>query len=178
MMYLNRLLGYGSIVKVGWTLCLEVQFYLVFVFVLRISRCAPTRQIASMATSFFFVLAIWSIGTASGAIPLTIRGLFVRHWYMFYLGIVAHRAIDSPSFRWLLAGTIVVSFGAPIDQTVAASVTALLLVVAGRFCCLSYPLGGPALQYLGRLSYSFYLIHPLVGNPFLRALVYKVGGPM
>jgi peptidoglycan/LPS O-acetylase OafA/YrhL len=122
MFYLDNLLGFRSIVKVGWTLCLELQFYLVFV------ACG--------------VVTWWTLSAEVNTI-----------WFGLTLGgcVAAALATGSPA-AWVAAGT------------------GLGIYAAGRTGRIDTLLSGSVFRYLGRISYSFYLLHPLVGTNFIRVV--------
>src|SRR5258706_8140579 len=78
ILYLQELLKIKEINPVFWTLCMEIQFYLVFAVLLL------TRSRAILLTAFAFSL-IWPLGLSTAP-----AGLFVGLWYGFLLGVGAY----------------------------------------------------------------------------------------
>ena len=165
MLYLDRLIGAPSLVKVGWTLALEIQFYLVFVLLIGV------RQQVSRLGLLFVPLAIMSIGIYVKLIPLAWTGLFIVHWSFFFLGALVSWVLDGKtSARWLLA-LVGLELATRDAGPIIAAGTALAIYAMGRRGVLETALSNRALQLVGRISYSLYLIHPLVANRPLRRLV-------
>jgi peptidoglycan/LPS O-acetylase OafA/YrhL len=54
--------------------------------------------------------------------------------------------------------------------------TAVLLLAAARWRSVSRAIGGPRLVHLGRISYSFYLLHALLGGAVLTPMLEGVPG--
>jgi peptidoglycan/LPS O-acetylase OafA/YrhL len=204
LFYLHKLLDYSAIVAVGWTLCLEIQFYLVFAFAEWLS-CVVDRRggTGSLATrrAVFGLLYLWSIAAFlfSLGVPLGFppsrQGLFIDYWYAFYLGALAWWT-TAGLVSWksttlvLLLQTVVVYggrlaiAGGPLEgdayEHLTGAVTAMLTTAVitgmGLRGRLITSLQSAVVQYFGRISYSFYLIHPLVGNRGTRiALTYLPG---
>jgi peptidoglycan/LPS O-acetylase OafA/YrhL len=175
MLYLDNLLGARSIIPVGWTLCLELQFYLLIAVLLVLLR--RFSQSALMAFLAFVPLWGWSVSIALGIVALPLPGLFLGHWYLFLMGAAIAMFIRHRSLRASLcvgAGLValvavaVVTSDASNLFAVGASITILVAAGAGR---LAWPMGGAIVQYLGKISYSLYLVHTLVGSRVLRLLL-------
>ena len=90
---------------------------------------------------------------------------------MYYLGVAAWwdpERRGSEAWLWAaLAGAAAVAWYTSSLEAWTAIATALTLLVVGRTGRMNTLLAGPILGYLGRISYSLYLVHPLVGNNFL-----------
>jgi hypothetical protein len=175
--YLQEFLGYEHILPVFWTLCYEVQFYLVFVLSLvllaklREAGVSATmvRKVASVALAVSFCV---SLAIYLGQLPHLHRALFVDRWFQFAFGVITYlycRGLcDS---RWIVAavGTCVVAgvlFGADAYRIASTSLTAatgLAIVASLRVQWWNALLIGPTMQFLGRISYSLYLLHLCVG---------------
>jgi peptidoglycan/LPS O-acetylase OafA/YrhL len=159
LFYAQELLGYPEINTVFWTLCYEIQFYLIFALLL------STRSVNLMAVAFVGSL-LWPLGLAP-----EIRGLFPNFFYGFLLGVGAYYCWRQPKARvWfaLYATIILVSslehgnrFG------VASALAAATIAVVASLGQLGTLLKWRQLQLLGLISYSLYLTHgPISGASF------------
>ncbi len=175
MFYMNRLLHCRAVVSVGWTLCLEIQLYLVFIL-LEWAACAVSGRAVrpSVRLLFFGVPTIWSLLVFAEIGPLGWTGVFVPYWFMYFLGVVTWWTLSGVvSARWLwctvAASAMSAVYMASIEAGTAIA-TVLAIYAAARLNRLDNLLSGPVFQYFGRISYSFYLIHALVGNNLVRLL--------
>ncbi len=168
--FLQDIFGHESFSAGIWTLCIEMQFYLVAVLGWLIAQRAfrrpqvneprpSARAIYSVFAPFAFISLFYWRGMDST------ESLVIHFLWMFFLGMATW---------WTLDGTIsLVAFGLiagiatmelvlfeknQFENLVALS-TALAILVAGRQQKLDQWLNWPWLQYLGRISYSLYLIH-------------------
>jgi peptidoglycan/LPS O-acetylase OafA/YrhL len=176
--YLPKLLGIPLINLVYWTLCLEIQFYLVFALLMLLVTWLRKRMTNQRAFPAVIVpAAIFSNLWVWGVQPFDVRGLFLSHWYLFLAGVLVWYAVTNPKDRlaqWLSA-TNLVSFmlaimiyrGLALEVGTAAT---LSILVAGRLGKLTTWFGARPLQFLGAISYSLYLIH----NPITGAL-FRIG---
>jgi len=161
MAYLQRILRLQEIVQVAWTLCLEVQFYLVLILLVALaSRLNPhrTRWLSG---------AVLLLGLVS--VPFERRGgfhgspWFVAEWFYFAAGAVCYWVVrrEAPApFLWLLiaamAWPMLLWDPAPVGVGMA---TVLSLYVVGRSGGLTSFARWRWIQYMGRISYSLYLVH-------------------
>ena len=192
VMYLQNILGYDNLSAGFWTLCIEVQFYLLYVVGQGIAQRFPHRDRQTPADAS-------PVGLLAVFAPLAVASLFVwnagfqrgdnlwwnvfvsgpagdmwitRFFCMFFLGASAWWALDGripAAFFWIyvaaLAGRIFwqgQAHGWYDDLTVglcAALAAGVSTYIAGRLGRLSTWLNFGVLQYLGRISYSLYLIH-------------------
>jgi peptidoglycan/LPS O-acetylase OafA/YrhL len=156
---LQDLLGVRPISVVYWTLCLEVQLYLLLVLLAWARRgWLPTTAGAVAIAWPLFGLPTWP-------------GSFLPVWHAFLLGsslfaIVAHRR-GAWGFALLLGlGAITIAvrsgFAGATDEalfSVAALATAGLLLVAIRTGRMATWGAWRPLRWLGETSYSLYLMH-------------------
>ena len=199
LFYLQNILRQPEILAVAWTLCLEVQFYLVLIALLVVPRLvdgargrgasadrprfdARRRSLpvilfatgtASLVGSWAFdehVMHTWAIGT----------------WHVFAVGALLYLARFRPRRRTTVLVTVLVAlegvtFVAGLGVAGRASTAAALLAVvfivgcwwwtaADRWVATNRPL-----QYLGSRSYSIYLVHLTVLTVVMR-FGFKVTG--
>jgi len=158
-LYLQEILGYEHINPVFWTLCYEIQFYVVLALLL------ASRSVALIAIVYVVSLA-WPLGL----LP-EVRGLFVNLIYSFLLGVGAYYSWRVPRARpWFVIYAGIVLVGAILHADLFALVsgaTALLLVSVAIAGQLGHLFNWRWLQFLGMISYSLYLTHnPITGATF------------
>jgi len=188
--YTQRFFHLGDVVGVFWSLTYEVQFYFVLVLALvaygktldrRID--ASTKQMLFLG--FLIVPHLYSLFIYLDILPLPLQGLFIDRWFQFSLGILAwavFRRMLHQRYFWIVAlVTIILAvFLGPSDyrrwSILSSSVTAISLVLVGKRDAMHRVLAGPVIQFLGRISYSLYLIHPVVGWRFV-SVVKEIFGP-
>jgi peptidoglycan/LPS O-acetylase OafA/YrhL len=175
--YLQGFFGYQHILPVFWTLCYEVQFYLVFVLALVLFEklrgagisTSATRKAAAitLALSFCGSLAIYL-----GRLPNPHQALFVDRWFQFAFGIITYLYYRrSCGARWIVAASLAcvlggVLFGANAYRVTSVLLTAgtgLAILASWNFQWWNALLVGRTMQFLGRISYSLYLLHLCVG---------------
>lgn len=189
MLYLQDIAGVPSVLAVAWTLCLEVQFYLVIVL-LTVAAGRMSRLRGSQRHSGLFVrLSALVLGAISLALPLL--GLdggpwFIGTWWMFCFGaVIAWYMLGKLSARttglvcavvgiWCLAVTLWSPVADPWGSHWFAWITGgvILAILATGSMSRRPP---RAFLYLGALSYSLYLVHlPVIDT--VMAGAYKLTG--
>ena len=172
LFYLQGFFHEPSVLFVAWTLCMEVQFYLVVVIVLVASARALSgsgdRARFAVQAGAFGVLGVVSLGaTLVGWDP---GPLFLGLWWMFCLGITVcwfttgrisprmMTAILAGTGLWCLAVDLWAPAPDPWQGQWAAWLTAVVLVLLSRLRLLT---SAPPrwLLFLGTISYSLYLVH-------------------
>lgn len=168
--YTQHFLGIGDIVPVFWSLTYEVQFYIVLVGALVLLHRVPRSL--SITPTLFIVVFCYSLGIWLGAFPSPVRGLFIDRWFQFALGIAAWalfmRHIGKAQFAALCVVTLCAILAmSPVAyrarSTEVALLSAVLLALVSLTGRLETMLSGTVIQFLGRVSYSLYLIHLSVG---------------
>lgn len=177
LMYLQEILGLGHVVGVFWTLCLEVQLYVGFVLLLLLAqRLTRTRGEAPRGREALFLLPFVPV------LVLSFRWLAVggssmpwatRYAYMFMLGALACWSLEGlVRARWLVllvAATLVsITCVRWEPMAVVALLAVGLLALGGRTGGLWRWLNWRPLQWVGRRSYSLYLLHLIVGDRLVR----------
>jgi peptidoglycan/LPS O-acetylase OafA/YrhL len=162
LVYLQKVFGAAEVVGVAWTLCIEIQFYLFFALLMWVGqRGRPSGQPSRLA-----VALIVATGALSSLLdPNTPKQTWLApYWCFFAAGVLSYWSIRRVVGHWvflvfvggLLTSSLRHHWNAPIYAGVLAAVTVYAAGVTGRLTTL---LGGPIFQYLGRISYSLYLVH-------------------
>lgn len=162
-LYVQDLLGRPRILEVSWSLCIELQLYVVFVCALGVLNRTPRGW------------RLPAIGALVGAslyggflAPLPVQVWFVSYFYLFLLGaLVAWHGVGRlpvtavlVALGAVLAVAVLLSWPAPA----VGATTGAALLVAQRAGGLASWLTAPIFQFLGRISYSFYLTHTIVAS--------------
>ena len=181
MFYLQDLLRIKPLSPIYWTLCLEIQLYLVFALLVGIARrfrssSTDLRSLFIIFTAAAQVAGVFPVGLVYEAtLP---AGLFLPRWYAFLVGTFACWAVEGTIRRStfyvyagaLLAGAINIH---DVDAVVSVVVGVLLLEV-GRAGNLRDWLNWRPLQFLGRISYSLYLLHGPITSVTLGYTLYRL----
>jgi peptidoglycan/LPS O-acetylase OafA/YrhL len=178
--YAQEFLGYRHIVAVYWTLCFEIQFYLLLVLLAiwhrRLEshlRPSARRVVAFTVLSALFVASLLSrFGDLGSHLP---SGLALIRWYQFSLGaLVWWVHVGACDRRWLYAAWAAILTAAIGRQDFGEHLLPII-VSAGIFLALAGDrmqrwLSSPVLQFLGAISYSLYLFHATMGWRTIRLL--------
>ncbi|HEX4000425.1 MAG TPA: acyltransferase [Pirellulales bacterium] len=176
--YLENLRHVENISVGFWTLCIEMQFYLLFAVMLgsaqwltqRISARLRGGQKSGSERRLLSAVVLMAIFA-----PLALKSMFqysldsentdwVTHFFVcFFLGAMVWWAMDRRIPRWMFWAFIAAALYRQhhhwtLHLTVALTTTVAIYVV-GRLGHLGDWLNFRWLQHLGRISYSLYLIH-------------------
>jgi len=184
VLYLQDLAGAHGIVGVAWTLCLELQFYLVFVLLLWVVQRLPMSKWGARVLIFAPPAVLSAcvshlIGKNDVIDELGgLGGLFIGPWYLFFLGVLVKWVLFDRLDWWIAAALPVFVVGlivvqgeplVPYDNYVAVAgvAAAVVLVTVGWTARFGGGLGMAPIAYLGKISYSLYLIHYTIGTNFI-----------
>jgi peptidoglycan/LPS O-acetylase OafA/YrhL len=162
--YLQEILGLKHYESVYWTLCLEMQFYLVFCLMLGLSQwLGRWLKPAVSRLIVFYPMILGSIVYSAGKTGLPYsRAWFGVGFFAFLIGVllywIGQRQVRS---LWLLALLPMVFGLQPFGQGFAMMtiVTTGLIWLAMYRGKLGQWLNQPIFQGMGQISYSFYLFH-------------------
>jgi len=161
LLYVQDITRTTRIMSVSWTLCIEVQFYICFVLLLWLGQRGQPAGRPSLLT--LLIITVTGIGSV---LVRKESGWMLAHWCLFAAGVLCCWATFHRSTTWGLVLQVLVLICAFRYGSVYVVGTAAVLgiFVAGRCGALESFTGGPILQYLGRISYSLYLVHCLAFN--------------
>lgn len=171
MFYLQDILGVRPLISVVfWTLCLEVQFYLFYLFSLFVfQQLSSKSNYLWLHSVALMLLGIYSILLDRSAVTISQPGLFLSNWHYFLLGVLVGKIIRAESFAlqlfatWIIAEIISsICFGIKPYQ-IAGALTAFAFFALWKMNLMGKVFVSPVFQYLGKISYPLYLIHPDVG---------------
>jgi peptidoglycan/LPS O-acetylase OafA/YrhL len=163
LFYLQELLGYQQILIIFWTLCLEVQFYLVLLILV----WAAARLSRPIMGGLHVVLALLSVAAYCGAFP-SLPGLFLPNWFMFLAGCTVAwcNAGRLPRWfpAWVAVGCLVLGARLWNPEPLISGLAVAILAAGVWWPHVMRSLTARPIQWLGRISYSLYLVHPLIGE--------------
>ncbi len=103
----------------------------------------------------------------AGVLNNPINGLFLSYWLLFFIGVLLRWSTrDGLPSVWFWSFFILVFLQGiiSIDRPVLAGLaTVLFFYILDNISRLDTALDNYIFQYLGRISYSLYLIHPIIG---------------
>ena len=172
LIYAQELFGFVNFNDVFWTLSIELQFYLAFAMLVfaqdRLGRRGrPGRTLQVLYGISAALSLLWPFGVLGGD---TRPIWFAPLWYSFMLGVGVFARWRRQIPAWALAAYMALLAVGPLVSGrngqfawVSVMTTALLWVAVERDR-LGRWLADRASQFLGRVSYSLYLIHtPILG---------------
>jgi peptidoglycan/LPS O-acetylase OafA/YrhL len=182
--YLQDLLGLGNMSAVFWTLCIEIQFYLIFCALLAVAqRLQFIRNFFKQSESSTILLTFGSASLLAAAWPVGVvsktlgTALFLPNLYMFLLGAFIWWTLEKKMPFFCFTFYLLIIFaGAVINGEIAplfAVLITVLIYIVGKKGRLRHWFNLGWLQYLGQISYSLYLTHTTVSLPILN-LGYRI----
>lgn len=173
LFYVQNILHMENIVAVYWTLCFEIQFYLVLLLLLWIAQSLARERtvVAAVNTPAFLVLGavlmMYSLGQLAGLWQPPVAGLFTHSWFAFCAGAVCLVTLQYGWSRIAALAIFASILGVAVYARSAAGYATVLTAAFVYLACTRRSadrwLAGPVAQYLGRISYSLYLLHPTIG---------------
>lgn len=189
MAYLQEMLRVKNVVDAFWSLTYEVQFYFISVTFLvampLIRRLdARVRWSKVIAYSMMTVAYAYSIAIYHELAPTPLQGIFLERWFQFFLGVMAWAVVQHrlPLRVFALAWTVCLAstlLAAPsgyrLESSLCGLIVSALMLWVGYSGRMSSLLGDKVSQFLGRISYSLYLVHLIIGWRFA-ALMKRLAG--
>jgi peptidoglycan/LPS O-acetylase OafA/YrhL len=166
--YLQDILGYGNISVGFWSLCIEVQFYLALIVMLGVAqwlrgKLGPTSPRIDTLCLLGVTAPLALVSLAEYQAGSDWDMWLVHFFCMFFLGALAWWTLAGrvpPLLFWYYVTLLVARLWLNWSLEIAcATVAGVTIYLVGRRGLLGEWLSTPTLQYLGRISYSLYLIH-------------------
>lgn len=164
--YLQDLLHRPAILPIFWSLCLELQFYLVIALLLFAMQRGKTPS-QRVGTPYYQAVFLASIVASVACRHYSVgNGAFMPFWFCFALGASTYWAsADWTDRRYTYAACLfVLGYGLLCQDAwaITAALSAGLILAASIANRLDF-LGSPVPQFFGRISYSIYLTHLIFG---------------
>ncbi|MFC7474515.1 acyltransferase family protein [Dankookia sp. GCM10030260] len=166
---------HGGLVPAGWTVGVEMPFYLLLPLLLRIRGIGGMVLAAVLATALSWAARVWLEATLPGSDYPQVA--LASNAWVFVLALLAFRVFErvrgTPREGPVAAGAAVLALGllgvmlSPLAAPLARPGNPDLLLIGAGFAALclwqalrpSWPLRSRAALWLGERSYSIYLAH-------------------
>jgi len=163
-----------DIIRVGWTLCLEIQFYLVYILLIYFTgKWGGSQILKNLVFYFIFLFSLVAIsfyGNRSSA-------FIVNYWYVFFLGVsvtmnIKNRLNDRVYILFLITPLLLMLLlpSLNIVPVLFSTMTSFSIFFVFKLKKQDQWLSSNWVQFFGTISYSLYLTHCLVGNKLIRFL--------
>jgi peptidoglycan/LPS O-acetylase OafA/YrhL len=171
LLFLHKIFQLDSVMLVSWTLCFEVQFYVFFALVTYFYSKVIERKNAFLSIFYLMLLLIiFILSILLKSVNFASQTIFLTDWYSFFLGAATYWCIfekkDKRKYIFYLILIFVV-----ISLIIKFNIAVFVSLIIGCFICISTNINKlhnwllhPILQYLGKISYSLYLLHTVVGS--------------
>ena len=174
-LYLSDIMDIPRILPVSWTLALEIQFYMFYILLVSFiqflnSKFSKDKDAVSMSVPALIILNALMLvsllqNTPHALLP-SIQGLFVYKWYSFFIGCLACWSMLKfiPSAFFWINFSFIGMYALNVHSGAYATCLVSLIIygVAMKDKMHSF-LTSFIFQYLGKISYSLYLLHWVVG---------------
>jgi peptidoglycan/LPS O-acetylase OafA/YrhL len=182
VLYLHNVTDHEQMMSVSWTLCLEVQLYLIYILaMLLIQRLIAWFNIRPARQEFAYMAVI---------VPMMLVSLWSRSrmrqdiwftpiWCVFGMGAVVYwtmeRWISVKSLAAIALIDVLWSIWTADQHAFSCACIAGLIFLASRTGGLTTWCRQRFFQYFARISYSLYLSHRDIGHALMRAGVRMTG---
>ncbi|WP_068484050.1 acyltransferase family protein [Pseudoclavibacter helvolus] len=176
---IQRLLLVPDVNGAFWTLAVEMQFYVIVLLILWITKCHLTDRLLRWLVAVWLLIAtatatvawLTSPGVDIGLAPTLIRVMvnvaLSEYGPLFCLGMLLFMSRRNASFEWLSVGAAAVAvlnaylLHSVLHAAVVACISLLFGLVALRKS--TRVLRWKPLLWIGKISYSLYILHVVVG---------------
>lgn len=180
-----------NVIDVYWTLAVEMQFYVLMLLLIILLKARITDRAMVIVAAIWLVvcviISIWAFPASHGLSPqsvatpvkIVLNVTLAAYGPLFCTGMLAYISRRRGQLHWL---TIPAAIVAPITTgllqnwetaAIIAFICALFLVVTMRETTKILLL--PPLLWLGKISYSLYLTHSIIGLIIIHALWPYIG---
>jgi peptidoglycan/LPS O-acetylase OafA/YrhL len=167
LFYLQDILGVKQISPVLWTLCIEVQFYIAFLILLRLSQISENKVLKKNYHIEFWMFALFSIFLEISRPKFSVEQYFILYWYAFFLGTLIQWVSNKTCHKSHLLIFFVILISVSIFnrdlEVLTVLVSGIIIAFSLNYKKIGKSLNHSIFQYLGKISYSLYLVHPLIG---------------
>lgn len=163
--YLQNIVGAPQVLVVAWSLCVEVQFYLAFVLIVTLGRRMTGGTTAGGVPypSVVLVAGMGLLSLVARRVGIVNPPWLVPFWFYFAAGSLCYWRLQGQlpaTVFWMFLGAFAVAVWHDQESHIVVGFAAVLIFyVVGRARKLTTWLGHPGFGYLGRISYSLYLVH-------------------
>lgn len=182
--YLQTIFQRKIVLGVSWTLVCEIMFYLTYVILLGVSQrgsaliygakrpdpVRPAGWVLAVVFGSTFVLSLWLwYFKQVGQWGHNGWYFYIGRWYMFFTGALLQWVVSKWANKWTLfvfLGLMVAlsvwsywPFGEIEHCGIATVLTAGIIYAANALNKWDRWLSGRAMQQIGKISYSVYLVH-------------------
>lgn len=176
---IQRLLLVPDVNGAFWTLAVEMQFYIIVFLVLLLTKCRLTDALLRWLVGAWLAIAVGSAVAATviapgvdvTAAPVLVRAMvnvtLAEHGPLFCLGMLLFMARRNQRFEWLAIPAYLATIASayllhsPSYAAIVGGIGVLFAFVALRKS--TPPLRLRPLLWLGKISYSLYIVHVVVG---------------
>ena len=189
----QRWVGVDNVVDVYWTLAVEMQFYVIILILLYLTRCRLSDRVVLWGSLAWSVIS-WAVvlftaphvGSDPQRDPLWVKLLnnatVAEYAPLFVLGMALYIARQTGRHRgWVAAaavsavGSTFVMRGMPLAlEVLVVVVLAVTVMLRKRTSVLLLT----PVQWYGKISYSLYILHAIPGYILIHALWPYVGRNM
>lgn len=173
MFYMQDLLAVEPVISVVyWTLCLEVQLYLFYFLTVWLSQTIKTRdgnQKYLTHIAIIILVGIYSVCVDYKLSSISIPGLFISNWHYFLIGVLVSNVVRQLPYSkhvlsaWILFEVAFLLAVGAKPYAITGVITCLFIYILWKNELLDSIFTRSGYQYLGKLSYSLYLVHPDIG---------------
>ena len=182
----QRLLLVPDVNGAFWTLAIEMQFYIIVFAILLITKCRISDRLVRWLVAAWLLIALGASAAAAvltGGTDISLAPTIVRivvnvtlaeYGPLFSLGMMLYVSRRNAKFEWLAVPAALTSIAAAYllhSLTYALVIAGICLV----FGIVALRTSSPVLRFrpllwLGKISYSLYIVHVVVGYALIDVL--------